>query len=89
VSAVQARQGHGVFPPNSCSRGDGRFRLASGALIEQRQTAGFARREAERGAAELGGRRTRAPNVRSLIGRYVAQWPSSVCAADFLAVPVP
>ena len=42
MSAVQAHQGQGVFPPNSCSRGDGRFRSASGASIEQRQTAGFA-----------------------------------------------
>ena len=42
MSAVQARQAQGVFPRNSCSRGDGRLRLASGASIEQRQTAGFA-----------------------------------------------
>jgi hypothetical protein len=42
VSAVQARQGQGVFPPKACSRGEGRFRLACGASIEQRQTAGVA-----------------------------------------------
>ena len=62
MSAVQAHQGQGVFPPNSRSRGDGCFRSASGASIEQRQTAGFAGEKPNRGAAGLRGRRTQAPS---------------------------